>query len=105
MFTNRIRPRGRPISTVRGVLRRALALIQNGWTKGYWDTKGRRPGRRCFCAEGALRAVPAGADLRRQARTALKSIVGGDIVIWNDAYSRTKPDVVQAFQKAIKIAA
>lgn len=107
---------GRPISTARGLLRRALAMLQSGWTKGTWTTIGVRPGRPCYCADGAL-LIAAGSNPRDvgpvrdhqlyfAAVEAMKEATGADsIITWNDKPERTKREVVDAFKAAIRLAA
>lgn len=113
----RRRPLGRPISTVTGLLRRAAKVLRAGWTQDLWTTRGERSGRPCFCLDGALReaagGVTFGGDLveganRKLYRAAFRLVskaTGGSVLSWNDQKGRTKGEVLDVVQKAIKLAA
>lgn len=98
-------------TTVRAVLRRALANVQAGWCQGR-DYRYHR-GHAQYCARGAIR----NADARRpylvnSALNVLAQAIGGkpdvadgfNVVDWNDSTRRKKADVVAAFKKAIDLA-
>lgn len=112
--------RGRPVSTVAGLLRKALAIVQSGWTKNDYTTRGQRRGRPCHCADGAMQAAVnrdptlttplprPKLDLLSAARAVFRKandLQGRSIEGWNDNPARTKKDVIEGFQKAIKLAA
>jgi hypothetical protein len=106
---------GRPLAPTTRILRRARALLarRGGWTK---NTAARdRAGvpiapdsaaAVCFCASGAIdRAVldlGIDWDWSRKARMKLLRAVGGGLAIpeFNDAPSRRKKEVLEAFKRA-----
>jgi hypothetical protein len=109
-----------PNPDVKKVLKKALALIRKGWTKGAlcrdkdkvavkYHVGLREKGCK-FCSLGA---IDAGAELvkltdysaaifeaKQKLREALPVRTG--IIAWNDSPDRRKPEVVAAFQAAIK---
>jgi hypothetical protein len=95
-------------STVKGILRGALAKIKKGWTQGQFS---KRTGKgRSYCAVGAMRSCSSnsikGVDAVIQAKRLLVKANGirWGIVDWNDQPRRTQADVIAAFKKAITLA-
>lgn len=102
------------MSKVRQILQEARNLIAAGWTKGTFarnadgqavpnDSKSAQ----CFCTIGAIRRVadhgsePLGPYL--EAVVAVRQAAGTrNIPSWNDNSNRTKEEVLEAFDKAIK---
>lgn len=93
------------------ILRKAKALIENGWCQGSnaKDSAGDRCDERSdraasFCALGALvriRSLECQDEYPWTAPTYLIPVIhSNDIVGWNDAPSRTKAEVVEAFERA-----
>ena len=105
---------------VTGVLIDARKLIEQGWVKGTYERDGR------YCMIGALSTVVWGnpcpyrpvwagrlpdpyhpdyptLQVYNAARERLEDVVGQPIGGWNDLWSRTKDEVLEAFRKAIEI--
>lgn len=92
-----------------GVLIDARKLIEQGWVKGTYERDGR------YCMLGALDTViwghpcpPVHPDDRtlqvyNAARERLEDVVGQPIGGWNDLWSRTKDEVLEAFREAIEV--
>lgn len=109
---------------VADILNAAADLIEpeGAWTQGYFaadelggkwqDEETTMYGAVCWCALGAVAdvtgqdpwatwdATPAGA-----AMDAIKQVIGGPVVQWNDAPERTQAEVVAALREAAKKAA
>lgn len=92
-------------------LSEAKALVEKGWVQGMpWaDKKGNLVTRSevaCkFCLTGALDMVAPELNDYCFLRNILKKIVGkNDLEIWNDTSCRTKKEVLDAYDKAIKFA-
>ncbi len=88
------------------VLRKARALVEEGWTQGAMsrDARGYKSltstaAPVCFCAIGAIQEADPKSCLA--AATALGRIVGGSIIDFNDAPGRTQQEVIAAFDRAI----
>jgi hypothetical protein len=88
-------------------------LIERGWTQGAIardaigfsvPSLGHDAAR--WCTVGAIsRAAPDGCDVYWVALDLLRNVVGTSAIeIWNDQPTRTKEDVLAAFDKAIALA-
>lgn len=90
-------------------LRKARDLLaHSGWVQGmmasdgFWEVSCEAPQALCFCASGAVFRV-APREVAYAALTLLELGAGtGSIVPWNDALGRTKAEVIQAFDKALR---
>lgn len=102
--------------TPQDVLIEARRLIaEKGWTQrdfaglGYDDPCSYdNPRATCFCADGAIRraALSHPDDVRHNARDFLEQAADTlNIWDWNDDESRTKDEVLAAFDKAIALSA
>jgi len=101
---------------VRKVLRKAIKLIEKGWTKGTYarDQHGtpvsyKEPAACQFCSAGAMyRALADVGELENgtiamEARQTLRETAKvSSIVIFNDSHDRSKAEVVETFKQAIK---
>lgn len=95
------------------ILRKAAKLLEKGWTQGNFvrftrDADG-NDSAAAYCAIGALHAADSGNPYYDQysldaslARKALRTAIGGGIIVWNDAGGRTKSEVVKAFRKTAR---
>lgn len=97
------------MSRIAEVLNRAADLIapDGAWTQGTWarDASGKAdpiPERAtCWCLYGAIRVASAFNDkLSDRVTEAVRSVVGGRFISWNDAPGRTQAEVVAALRKA-----
>lgn len=108
--------------TVKEVLVAARWIIENvGWCQWHFAKSGDKEvwmGRRttiekaaqeagvskvdCFCALGAINAVEADYDLKRSAAVVIDNHTGGSVSTWNDTDGRTKEEVLDLFDRAIK---
>lgn len=86
-------------------LRSARALVQAGWVQGEAFVLCGAGGvgrpvevHRAYCAWGALRACNASEEFFQRAIDRIS------IPAWNDAYDRTKAQVLAAFDRAIALA-
>lgn len=93
-------------------LKHARNLIIKGWTQGHYaknnqgDSTCYKSKEACkFCSAGALLRTDEdfGTDMELEVREILKTAINGDCIVdWNDKTGRTKKQVVEAFNKAIK---
>lgn len=91
--------------TVTEVLKAAKWILENvGWCQ-YRYSKANKNGKlTAFCVAGAIESVNADWDLIIKAETTLGKVVGEDYIPnWNDVKGRTLPQVLKAFDKAIKV--
>ena len=96
--------------TVRQILVKARALIKKGWTKGRYHRK--VGGRNCYCAAGAILRASGGrvggldsawfTGGAAAARALCEAVGAVCVPEFNDKKSRTKAQVLRAFDKAIK---
>lgn len=99
------------------ILTSARAKIEQGWCQGSLarNADGKRTGERasdaiCWCAIGACWANAdtsnlAACEVIRQATDKLSDAVGARAInIWNDSPTRTKAEVLAAFDRAIELA-
>ena len=89
---------------VNEVLKAAKWMLENvGWCQGNYtkyDGAGKPIG---FCAAGAIEQVNADYKLIDKALTQFGTVVGESYIpSWNDKKERTLPQVLKAFDKAIK---
>jgi hypothetical protein len=89
---------------VRNVLKRALAKIEKGWTKGTYQASRKVDGKtiQTYCAVGAIQASTKNYDLMSEAEELVGSVIHKDVIGFNDAPTTRKRDVVSAFKQAIK---
>lgn len=83
-------------------LKRALAKIKAGWTRGAFNRN--RNGKKCYCALGALIAVRSESNTYARARNFLSATLPGGaigITSYNDAKDRKKSEVIAWFTRAI----
>lgn len=101
------------VKTVKEVLIAAKWILENvGWCKGAyakdkfgdWLVPGEPHEVTCACSSGAIYLVEAPRKLQESAIFLLGTIVNSHVPTWNDLFSRTKEEVLQAFNKAITIA-
>ena len=94
-------------------LKRALKLIQKGWTQGTLarDQKGAEVSSSSrsavqWCALGALTAYKAADDIEAAQfiRRCIPARYDNCVSDWNDSPRRTKQEVISVFKKAIKLA-
>lgn len=95
-------------------LRKARALLaEKGWIQGWLakDCDGRdvfpnEDGANSFCMIGALACAAASSSnpLRTlaSAKRAIEDVVGDNVPSWNDDPTRTKQEVLEAFDRAIE---
>jgi len=96
--------------TAAETLKRALKLIQKGWTQGCAarSKKGRPVSSNSrsaveWCPLGALVAVN-GSHCTEFIRRSIPGRYNDSIADWNDSLNRTKEEVIATFKKAIKFA-
>lgn len=92
------------------ILRRARVLLQtHGWTRGSYHSEQKPDGTFSYCALGALGAavgnsVVAATGSNRNVNAAhllVKEVAGCSWVPdWNDAYGRTREEVITVFKEA-----
>lgn len=85
--------------TTVGTLRRARALILEGWCRGVSHRY--RGGRTQFCAWGALLEVGGGPSAGAAEWLLEKTLGGRSLIAWNDSPHRRKRQVVALFDRAI----
>lgn len=90
--------------TVTEVLKAAKWMLENvGWCKNQYtkyDTNGKPM---AFCAAGAISHVVTDCELRVKAHDRLSAAIKEPYIPnWNDDLDRTLPQVLKAFDKAIK---
>lgn len=90
--------------TVTEVLKAAKWMLENvGWCQGTYVKNNNAGKITAFCAAGAIETVNADVSLIDKALNRFGKVVGeGYIPNWNDASGRTLPQVLKAFDKAIK---
>lgn len=96
--------------TVKEFLVAAQWILENkGWCQGYYrkNAAGQHvyvdADAASFCSIGALWAVEAASPhLLREAETLLSKIVKKDVIMWNDTPGRTKEEILNVFEQAIK---
>jgi hypothetical protein len=101
--------------TVKEVLVAARWILDNvGWCKGWYakDAEGVRVwdyctrSAACYCLMGAVAVVETTPELRNSALDLLAVLVDpvnfASVSIWNDTLDRTKEEVLQIFDQAIK---
>lgn len=88
------------------ILNAAADLItpEGAWGQGNFVK--RVNGKNCYCAVGAIEAMPSGAS--RNLRTACEAVYAiikaPSITGWNDHPDRTQAEVIDALRKAAKLA-
>ncbi len=94
------------MTRVEETLRKAKRLVAKGWCKGRgveFDKYGVQVVARC--ASTAITDAARSTAVDEKARNIFsKAIKRKDIPAWNDAKRRTQKDVLDAFDKAIKLA-
>lgn len=100
----------REVMTIKQILRKSKALIQQGWVKG--EPQRECNGTVCYCTTGAVDAV---VGVRNELYDRTINLLG-DVIRpvrdgygnrrhliqeWNDAEHRRKHDVLKAFDRAI----
>jgi hypothetical protein len=81
-------------------LRRAKALVAEGWVQG--DSQKRIDGKMHYCAIGAMRTITHRSYAMQELFRMANNIEF--ISVWNDVPGRTKRQVLSAFNKAIRYA-
>jgi hypothetical protein len=101
------------VSAAREALIRARAKVESGWSQGAYarNSAGHivsadHPFAVAFCPAGAIIAeTPFDVDTWRAAHAAFRRALGiTSLFEWNDAPSRTRADVLAAFDRAIAAA-
>jgi hypothetical protein len=92
--------------TVKAILKRAIARLEKGWTRGMF--KRRVDGRYCYCAVGAIGRHSVGCERKEEydAAYAVCDTLGISkntfvLANWNDSQKRKRP-VVSAFKKTLR---
>jgi hypothetical protein len=96
--------------TTKQVLIAAKWILENkGWCQGYYRKNAQGQDvyddaqASSFCSIGAIWAVKAtNSNLISEAVKLLDKASGSNTVFWNDALDRTKKEVLEGFDKAIK---
>lgn len=89
--------------TTKEVLRKARALVKEGWCQQ--DLLRQEYGKTLYCALGALDTATGGPSDNTPAYKRMLRVtraVDGQLSEWNDAKGRTKAQVLAAFDRAIK---
>lgn len=110
--------------TAKNVLIEAINLLETkGWTQDEFarDINGVGVGSlsksaTCYCTIGAINAATSAlverntgwdeerrADLRLNAKRAVRQVIQGGIAMWNDTEGRTKDEVIEALKQAADI--
>ena len=100
------------MNAVADKLDEARALIEGGWSQCRYAINAAGESvdvasdeAVAFCATGALNRIFTEQDGGwRTASDLLSEVVGEYITVWNDHYTRTKPEVVAAFKRAAELA-
>ena len=82
------------------VLRKARKLIERGWCRWTKKRRYRINGPMHYCSIGAIEAVGG----NKQHKELLRRVLGCGIIAFNDDLDRRKPQVLRAFDRAIKLA-
>ena len=86
------------------VLIAAKWIIKNiGWSH-YGGRSIDKNGKKIYCTLIAITNVEATFDLKYEAQNILRGIVKDQLSTWNDNPNRTKQDVIDLFNKGIKLA-
>lgn len=90
--------------TVTEVLKAAKWMLENvGWCQGQYSKYNKQGKLTAFCAAGAISHVVTDYELRLKAQDQLSAAIKeAYIPHWNDDPKRTLPQVLKAFDKAIK---
>jgi len=93
-------PDTKPLNDVQRHLIEARKLIERGWCQGDDEFRG------SYCMMGAITRVAPNCSAVFAADNVLRKVIGefSSVADWNDSPSRTKAEVLAAFDRAVEIA-